>query len=155
MNYRYLTLAIAFLALPLFSYAQKFNSEADYMKSTYGKDKKAMVADFLKLSPEEEKIFWPIYDSYEEKRATLGTERFQILETYMDNFESINDAMANEWMNYIFNYQDRYTKLLRDYYKRVAYDMTEVRGLQFYQIETFFDAEIRAMIYEEVPFVGE
>ena len=55
--------------------AQKYDSEFEYMQSEFGKDKKTLVKDFMKLSKEEDAKFWPVYDAYDLIGDDSGLDR--------------------------------------------------------------------------------
>jgi hypothetical protein len=137
------------------SFGQKYNSEFEYMQSEFGKDKKTMVRDFMRLSKEEGEKFWPTYDAYEKRRLEMGEERFQLLQEYLQNYETLDDAGAADWMEKLFDSQIRESTLLIEYYNKMKVMLRARRGMQFYQMEVFFAIEVRTAILEEVPFIGE
>ena len=61
--------------------AQSNKEDVDIIQSVLGKEKKALVADFLKLEagPKTD-AFWKQYDEYETERKALGRERIALLE---------------------------------------------------------------------------
>ncbi len=146
---------IAFLISFGYAFAQKYDSEFEYMQSEFGKDKKTLVKDFMKLSKEEDAKFWPVYDAYEKRRQDMGKERFDLLKEYLNNYNTLDDAGAASWMEKLFDFQIRESTLLIEYYNKVKVMMGAKRGMQFYQMEVFFAIEIRTAILEEVPFIGE
>ena len=146
---------IVFILIPVLSIAQKYDSELDYMQAEFGKDKRVLVEDFMALTKEEADLFWPAYDAYEKRRQEMGKERWELLKVYLNNYNTINDAEAADWMNKLFDYQAREGGLLLEYYSKMKTMLGARRGMQFYQMEIFFAIEIRTAIMEEVPFIGE
>ncbi len=148
-------LAVFTFCLSFLSFGQKYNSELEYMQSEFGKDKKVLVGDFMALTKEEADLFWPTYDAYEKRRQEMGRERWDLLQEYLNNYNTIDDAAAAIWMDKLFDYQAREGALLLEYYSKMKTMLGARRGMQFYQMEIFFAIEIRTAIMEEVPFIGE
>jgi len=75
-------------------YAQSNKEEIEFFQSIYGMEKKAVVAEFLSISPENP--FWTIYDEYETKRKELGKERLNLLSHYVDNYDVLDDEVYDK-----------------------------------------------------------
>ena len=149
------SLLVAIVLLPNILAAQKYDSEYDYIKKTFKVDKKNMVEKFLILPEDEAARFWPLYDEYEEKRAELGQERFESLQKYMEDYEKMNDEKSSEWLKKIFGFNNRFDDMIKVYTEQIETKLGGRRAIQFYEIETFFNLEIRSWIYSEFPLVGE
>jgi hypothetical protein len=61
-------------------FAQSNKEDIDLIQSIYGKEKKTIVADFIKLEGAQKDAFWKLYDEYETKRKALGQKRVALLE---------------------------------------------------------------------------
>ena len=55
--------------------AQSNKEDIDLIQAAYGKDKKAIVAEFIQLEGAKKDAFWKLYDQYETERKTLGKKR--------------------------------------------------------------------------------
>ena len=75
------------LLLSSIAFAQSTKEEVDIIQSVLGKEKKALVAEFLKLEagPKTD-AFWKLYDEYETERKALGKERIALLEKYASTY---------------------------------------------------------------------
>ena len=77
---------IAVLFVSSFAWAQSNKEEIDLMQAAFGKDKKAVVAEFVKVSPTQKDAFWKLYDQYETQRKALGLERIELLKQYAAHY---------------------------------------------------------------------
>ena len=55
-----------------FGQAQSNAEEVDFLQSIIGGEKKAVVAEFIKVEGASKDAFWELYDAYETERKDLG-----------------------------------------------------------------------------------
>jgi hypothetical protein len=146
-------LIIAALFLASLAYTQSNKEEIDLVQAAFGKDKKAIVADFVQLSVTQKDAFWKIYDEYETKRKDLGKERIELLKQYADQYLTMTSVQADTWTKKVMELQTRTDKLLATYYEKVKGVSDGVVATQFYQIENYILATIRMSILQAVPFL--
>ncbi len=133
----------------------KYNSEAEYMAANYAKDKKDLMADYLKLNEDQAKQFWPIYDVYEKKRSFLAEERFRGVQKYLAEYREMDEAKAAEWLPMAFEFRKSYAGLLEYYTRSIEAHLGARVAIQFFELESYFRADIRDRIYSEIPFINE
>ena len=144
---------IAALFLASFAYTQSNKEEIDLVQAAFGKDKKAIVADFVQLSVTQKDAFWKIYDEYETKRKDLGKERIELLKQYAEQYLTMTSVQADTWTKKVMELQTRTDKLLATYYEKVKGVSDGVVATQFYQIENYILAIIRMSVLQAVPFL--
>ena len=71
-------LIISVLFFASFAQAQSNKEEIDLMQAAFGREKKAVVADFVKVSATQKDAFWKFYDEYETQRKELGRQRIDL-----------------------------------------------------------------------------
>ncbi len=131
----------------------KFGSEQEYLKKTYGEDKKVLIENFLDLNAEEGSAFWPIYDKYETKRSQFGERRWKRLIEYNKEYQGINDAIADRWMDSIFHFNSVYLELLEGFTNEVKNAIGPLRALQVYEFEAYLQVGTRKYIIDHAAFV--
>ena len=149
-------LLVTMLMLPFFfqnAHAQTNKEEIEFFQSIFGMEKKQTVAQFLNISPNDP--FWTIYDQYETERKALGKERIDAINNYADNYMDMQDADYDQVVRDMISLKTRNDKLIDAYYKKVKKASGSKVAAQFFQIEEYILAEIRATIMEEIPFIGE
>jgi hypothetical protein len=133
--------------------AQSNKEEIDIMQAAFGMEKKAMVAEFVQVSPDQKDAFWKIYDEYETQRKAYGKQRLDLLEQYNNNYKSMANETADAWMKKALDLGKKTDALLLNYYKKVKKATNPINALQFYQVEQFILSGIRNQIMGELPFV--
>ena len=150
---------ILLLAACLFSggllMAQTNKEEIDLFQSIFGMEKKALIAEFIKVEGAEKDAFWKIYDDYEVKRKALGQRRISVLNKYVDSYATLDDLTTDEIVKEVIALQSQNDKLIADYYKKIKKDAGTKPAAQFYQIEGYLLSKIRAEIMENIPLIGD
>ncbi len=136
--------------------AQTNKEDVDIIQSVLGKEKKALVAEFLKLEagPKAD-AFWKLYDEYETERKALGRERISLLEKYANTYGTTDDIQMDKQIKEIQVLQEKTDKLIIKYYDKIKKEAGVKTAAQFYQLEAYFLSVIRATILNSIPFIGE
>lgn len=148
-------LTLACLCLTTVVFAQSNKEDIDFIQSIYGKEKKAIVADFIKLDAAQKDAFWKLYDEYEGKRKELGRKRVAVLEKYAANYGSMDDATTSQIIKETGALGVQTDKLIATYHKKIEKVAGAQAAAQFFQIEAYFLSAIRVAIFESIPFIGE
>jgi hypothetical protein len=135
--------------------AQSNKEEIDLMQSIFGKEKKAMVADFLKINASKSDAFWKLYDEYEVKRKDLGVNRINMLEKYANNYESMAPETADALLKDVMENAKATDELIVSYTDKVKKLTDPVTAFKFYHIENYILTSIRTKILEKIPFVED
>jgi hypothetical protein len=144
---------ISALFMASFASAQSNKEEVDLMQAAFGMDKKAAVAEFVKPSPAQKDAFWKLYDEYETQRKELGKQRITLLEEYASKYKTMTSDQADAWTKKVMDLQKKTDNLITTYYGKVKGATDGIVALQFYQMENYILAVIRAQVLEQVPFV--
>jgi hypothetical protein len=136
--------------------AQSNKEDVDIIQSVLGKEKKALVTEFLKLEagPKTD-AFWKLYDQYETERKALGKQRIALLEKYASSYGSTDDVQTDQLIKEIQSLQGKTDKLIIKYYGKIKKESSVKTAAQFYQLEAYFLSVIRATILNSIPFIGE
>jgi len=143
---------IATLFLATFSFAQSDKEEIDLVQAAFGKEKKAVVADFVRPSATQKEAFWKLYDQYETERKALGRERIELLKQYADHYADLTPNQADLWTRKVIELQKKTDGLIAAYYGKVKLVSDGLVATQFYQIENFILTAIRMKLLQNVPF---
>jgi len=148
-------LILAAICFSTVAFAQSNKEDVDFIQSIYGKEKKTIIADFIKLEGAQKDAFWKLYDEYETSRKELGKKRLALLEKYAASYSSIDDATATQITKEMIKLGAETDKLIATYHKKMEKASGAKAAAQFYQIEAYFLSVIRASILESIPFIGE
>ncbi len=135
---------------PLFAATENAKSLA---RAAMLAQKKAVVAMNMNLSENEEKPFWPIYDTYQIELNKLNAELEAITMKFAINFNDMTEALSKEL-------RDRALKLERDrlQLKKATCDSIQdalgakIAG-RFYQVENKIDSAVRSGMASEIPLL--
>lgn len=148
-------LLIAALFVSVAGFAQSNKEDVDLIQSIYGKEKKEIVAGFIKLEGAQKDAFWKLYDEYEAQRKELGKERISLLERYANGYMTMDDATTDKLMMDMTKLGLKTDKLVSTYYGKIKKASGAKAAAQFVQIETYLLSAVRATILENIPFIGE
>ena len=146
-------LIIAAIFLASSSWAQSNKEEVDLVQAAFGREKKAVVADFVKPSASQKDAFWKLYDEYETLRKELGKQRIYLLKQYADQYLTMTGEQADAWTKKVIELQKRTDNLIVTYYGKIKVISDGIVATQFYQIENYILTAIRMKVLENVPFV--
>jgi len=146
---------LAAICLTLTGYAQSNKEDVDFIQSIYGKEKKAIVADFVQLEEGKKDAFWKLYDEYEGKRKELGKKRIALLEQYANEYLTLDDATTSKLIKEIASLGVQTDKLVSTYHAKLEKAAGVKPAAQFFQLEVYFLSAIRVGIMESIPFIGE
>ncbi len=143
---------LLFTAVGLSAIAQStYKEEVDAYQAIFGKEKKELIRDLIKMTPEETEKFWPIYDAYEVERKELGRARMKLLEHLSDAYSNMTPEKADAVTIETIKLGEQNDKLLRSYYGKVKKVTGANIGFEFYQTELYLLTELRASLMETIP----
>ncbi|HRI19504.1 MAG TPA: hypothetical protein PLA68_01060 [Panacibacter sp.] len=147
---------IVLLAVSTCSFAQNsMKDDIDIIQSLYGKNKKDLVNEFMKLPETQAAAFWKIYDAYETERKELGKKKIQLINDYAANYETLTDEKADELAKASLKNNMGYEKLYSKYYGKIKKVTGAVNAAKFIQLETYIQTAIRSEVQDAIPFIGE
>lgn len=77
------------------------------------KDKRALVAEKLQLTPAEAKKFWPIYDQLQADLQGVNRARNLALETLVSRDKPVTDAYAKQIVGDLMSVEEQEVKAMR------------------------------------------
>jgi hypothetical protein len=148
---------IFIMAIATFSsYAQSsFKEDVEVLQSVYGKSKSDLVKQYMNLSDTQSAAFTKVYDNYETERKALGQAKFQLINDYAVNYETLTDAKADELAKGTLKNHIAYEKLYSKTYGQAKKAIGAINAAKFIQLEVYLQTVIRAEILESIPFIGE
>lgn len=144
-----LTFALSLFAIAL--YAQ--SSYLEIVRSTIKTEKKALIAEVMQLSDEENLAFWDVYNEFDEKHYKLNTEYFAVVMDFADNFDNMSAEKATELINRATKHNIDKAKLEKTYLKKMMKVISPQKTVRFYQAMNKIQAMIDAQMAAEVPLL--
>ncbi|AMQ00263.1 hypothetical protein AY601_3397 [Pedobacter cryoconitis] len=134
-------LAIALLScIPFLASAQRSegkSKEIQAYKNTYLKEK-------LELTPEEAKIFWPIYSSMQSEQSELRQERRKNMISFRKSteIENLSDTEVESLINNELNFKQKDLNIDRKYYNKLKSSLPIKTVGKYYRAEQTFKREL-------------
>lgn len=147
-----ITLSLLALVFGLNLFAQMNAGEIALVKSSMTIERKAVFSQNMALSDDESKLFWPIYEEYETKKAKTFENSLVNMMDIAENFESMTDEKATEIINNVMKTQSADLKLLNTYQKKMSKALGPKKAFRFVQIEEQINA-IRSIDVLEIPLL--
>ena len=135
--------------------AQSDVEEVDFLQSIIGAEKKAVVADFIDVSPAAKDAFWSLYDAYEIERKSIGKDRISLLKEYAEKYDGITPEQTDAILAKAQKIRNSNTKLIDSYHKKIKKVAGSKAAAQFYQLESYFQAAIQVELFSNIPLIGE
>lgn len=128
-----------------------YNEEVDAVQAMFGMEKKKLITNLIKMTPEQATKFWPVYDQYEIERKALGKKRIKLLEKLDDTFNAMTDAKADQVASETMKLGTETDNLLKKYHSKIKAAAGSEVAFEFYQAELYILTQIRASLMEEIP----
>lgn len=153
MKIRNLALLVVMVVLGTSVMAQSFKDELDVIQTVWGKNKKQLTQDFMQLTPEEAAKFGPIYDEYLESRKKVAQVRGEAIQTLATTNAQLDDATAQKMVTSLMKNNNNLASLQSKTFKKLSKALSPAKAAQWWQLESYIDAEIRASIMGELPLL--
>ena len=155
-----LLLAI-FLSLSSISYGEE-EKEIDnieqlwiieFARADVRKTREKFIDALMELSPEQEKIFNPIFKQYEGEFKKIGDERLSIILEFEKNYASMTDSKAKELAKRSIEVRKERLNLMEEYYNKFSKALDPIVAGRFLQLENYINLIVDIQIAEEVPLI--
>jgi hypothetical protein len=143
--------------LPLYAQSPNdvFVMEDDLVTQIFGKDKEALLNDFLRISPVEEKSFQLALLDYETEKRPWLTERIALLKMYNEEFSSLDEKKLNSLTRQLINNDLEFGRLQMRYFRRMNKLLGATRSAKFFQLDNYLEQSSRAYLQNDLPFIRE
>ena len=148
-------LIVACLVLAFVSKAQSNTDEINFMQSTYGMQKKQLIALHMQVSKADSAKFWSLYDAYEVTRKDIGKKRIANIEEYSKNYDKLTNEKTDALINTTLEVYNDFGKLWKNTYKKMAKEISPLTAGKFIQVEMYLESLVRNELSAEIPLIEE
>ena len=118
------------------------------------KDKRQVMLDTLALTPEQLKVFTPIYDAYQAEMKTLMTSATNLNNRlFVADFGGMTDAESKAIMKQAFKLRKDRIDLLDKYAGKLDRKLPSTKVFQFVQVENKIQALLDVAAAATIPIV--
>jgi len=141
------------LFMTLSSTGQTENDYLEMSRSVLKVEKKAAIADVMKLTESESQPFWNLYNDYQGKLYTIQNKRIALIKVFAENYESLSNEKADELMVNYMKYQSELLKLKKSYYKKFKKILPAGKAARFFQAENKIETLVNAELALQIPMI--
>lgn len=151
---KYLTIFLLLgLVVSVNAQTEYFETDIRGIRTDIREVAKEIVAQNMVLTPDEAKIFWPLYDEYMEELKTLGDQEVKLTEEYMLNYYLMDEENAGNLLDKVLNLERDKESLNYDYIRKMKKVLSAKVVGKFYQIEKRVSLLIDAEKVSRIPLL--
>lgn len=144
------------MVLPYWSFAG--DTPTDNMHLVIEKiraDKKLFIAENMGLTDVEAKVFWPVYETYQDELFLLRARTMNLIDSYAGAYEKMTDSTAKELLDESLTIEALGLKLRQTYIPKFLEVIPAVKVVRYYQIENKINAVLMFELAAEIPLIDD
>ncbi len=149
------TLSIVLFLFISYAFSQNVGSYLESQKKVLKKEKKEIVKDVLELTPDESKVFWPIYDQYMNELKPFNQIWVNTIKEYIDKYDHLTDEDAKKLFNNTILVEESKLRLKKKYYRKMVKVLPPQKVIRYFQVEKRLWAMINNELTIEIPLIGD
>lgn len=134
MKRLFFTTSVLCLALTINVFGQSKSDKEVLVKA----QKIAFFTEKLNLTPEEAQAFWPVYNSYWEKKNVIVGERKKAMQYCSENMDKMSSKEIERYGDMYINFHKQESDLLVEYNKKFKELLTPDKIMKLYQADYDF-----------------
>ena len=115
--------------------AANTNAYVELLKGDVEGQREAIVTEILQLSPEDGKVFWPIYREYDKELRALNAAGAEAVQAYARDFQHLTDAQADELLSKSFQVEGQRVDLKKKYYDKMKSALSATTAARFFEVD--------------------
>jgi len=117
-------------------------------------DKKLFIAQNMKLTESEAKVFWPVYEDYQKELGKLVDKTVKLIDNYAANYQAMTDEAAKGLINGYLAIETERVKLMKSFLPKLRKVLPEKEVARYYQLENKIDAVVNYELATQIPLVN-
>ena len=141
----------------LLAFSSTLDAQEDYynlMRSRLGDQVKTTVEKTMKLSPEEEKVFWPLYEDYTDELYDIYNKRMKVIQEFTNYFDKMTDKRADKIWTDFLRFQKELLDIQKEYYDKFKEILPTAKAVRYFQMENKIEMIVNAKIADIIPLMG-
>ncbi|MBN2609953.1 MAG: hypothetical protein JXB00_00185 [Bacteroidales bacterium] len=98
----------------------------------------AFISERLKLTPEEEEKFWPVYNDFTNRKNLINQQRNSLLLYFEQNENNLSEKEVTETLQKIMAFQHQETELTDQYVNKFREFLPESKIVKVFVVEVQF-----------------
>jgi len=114
-------------------------------------ERKAVVSQNMYLTPAQDKVFWPLYNSYEQRMDQVEDRHIREIKSYVASYNNLTDAAANQKLDEVLSISQARLQTQQEYVPKFRAVLPGVVVTRFFQIDNKMHAMVQCNIAQMVP----
>ena len=129
------------------------DSDIQLMRSDVQADKNEIIHATMQFTDAESAAFTPVYRDYARDQQKIGDERIQLIRDYAKDYDTMDDAKANDMFKRLTKIEDKNLKLREDYWPKFTKALGAKRAAKFYQVDNRITLIINLQLTSAIPLI--
>jgi len=105
------------------------------------------------LTEEEQKVFWPLYNTYQAELSKLEDKEIALITMYAENYKDMTDQKAQELLDQFLAVDDEALKVRHAHVKKFLKVLPAKRVARYFQVENKLNAIVNYDLARGIPLV--
>jgi hypothetical protein len=129
------------------------SAEFEKTREAMQKQKDAVIAADMKLTEQEDKLFWPLYQEYQTAQRKLQDRAFKMMAEYARERENetFSDEKAKAMLDEYLDIEREDLRLKRIYREKFSKILPAKKVMRYFQLENKIAAMVNYQITQMVP----
>ncbi len=146
--------ATAILGLaPGLAAAQTQQDALEVLRGDLRADRKAVIAEAMKLTDKESEAFWPIYTRYRAELEPVADGVVKLVLEYRDLYPDVPEEKADQLLKDYTKAEANLLKIKTKYLKELGKVLPASKVFRFAQLDNRFDLAIRVGLAAAIPLL--
>ncbi len=130
------------------------DQDIEMLRANLRQQRKVIMAQNMILTPDEATKFWPIFDQYRKEAIKPNDLRWQVIKEYADNYGTMTDAQAQDYMKRANDVDEQLLALRMRYVPIFEKVVSAKKTALWYQIDRRIDLLINLQLSSTIPMVN-
>lgn len=146
----FLIVIALFLSIDLYAQGR---DQLEVSRAVLQAEKKSLIATHLKLTEDQSREFWPVYDEYALELSKLNTTYLMLMSDLAEHHTMLSEDKAEQMVKEMLNVKVRLARLHRKYERKFDRVLPAEKLNRFYQLEHSLDVIIDYDVAQVIPLV--
>ena len=116
-------------------------------------NKKKIIATALELRGQEDAVFWPLYEEYQNALQRVHERSSRLIADYLRDYETLTDEQATAMLHEFLKIEREQLKLKEAYVKKFSAVLPPKKVARYFQLENKIQSVIDYDLAKKIPVV--
>jgi hypothetical protein len=114
-------------------------------------ERKALVGQNMYLNADQAKVFWPLYDQYENAMDRIEDRHIREIKAYVKAYRNLTNDDATQKLNEVMSIAQARLDVQKSYIPKFRAAMSSIMVTRFFQIDNKLRAMVQCDVAKMVP----